>query len=97
MKDVKQLPLLKWHRQTHETFSDMETSGVANIVSEAVLDNELEAPLSTEVPLNDAMSLYALFSTYAAYATARHRKWSKMSPKERRQWRRVDRYERVSG
>jgi hypothetical protein len=62
----------------------METSGVANIVSEAVLDNELEAPLSTEVPLNDAMSLYALFSTYAAYATARHRKWSKMSPKERR-------------
>ena len=78
------IPLLKWHRQTSKIFSDMETTGVANIVSEAVLDNELEAPLSTEVPEGDAMALYTLFSMYAQHATSRYKEWSALSPKERR-------------
>lgn len=81
---MKQLPILKWHRQTHETFRDMETTGVANIVSEAVLDNELEAPLSTEVSRSDAMALHAMFSMYSQYASERHKQWAQLSPKERR-------------
>jgi len=81
---MKHIPILKWHRQTHETFRDMSTTGVANIVSEAVLDNELEAPLSTEVSKSNAMSLYSMFSMYSQYAADRHKKWASLSPKERR-------------
>lgn len=81
---MKQLPILKWHRQTQKTFADMETLGVANVVSEAVLDNELEAPLSTEIDKSSAMALYSMFSTYAVYSAERYKAWSALSPKERR-------------
>ncbi len=85
MRPRKSVPILKWHRQTHKVFPDMETSGVANIVSEAVMDNELEAPLTTEVTLELARSVHSLFSACTSYATDKYERWSRLTPKERRE------------
>lgn len=82
---IPKIPLLKWHRQTSRSFKDMTSDGVANIVSEAVLDNELEAPLATEVSSDQAQAVHRMFVMYVQYAVSQRKLWSRLSLKEKKE------------
>ncbi len=78
------LPLVNWDRRVNQKFPDMKTSGVANLLSDSMIDSGVEAPLSTDLERPAALAFHQLIQTYVNYSGAQHARWSKLTDKRRR-------------
>jgi hypothetical protein len=61
----------------------MKTDGVANILSDAMLDSGVEAPLSTDLEYQAALAFYQMLQTYAVYAEVENKRWDKLTEKQK--------------
>ncbi len=77
------LPLVKWDGRVNKKFPDMKTEGVANLLSDSMVDSGVEAPLSTDLDRPAALAFYQMIQTYVNYSAARHTRWSKLTNKQR--------------
>ena len=78
------LPLVKWDGRVNRKFPDMKIDGVANILSDSMVDSGVEAPLSTDLDYSAALAFHQLMNTYAVYAGYHHKDWTNLKDSKRK-------------
>lgn len=75
---------MKWDKNVSRKFPDMRTDGVANMLSDSLTDSGVEAPLSTNLEHAAALAFYQMIQTYVTYSDAQHKRWAKLTDKQRK-------------